>query len=292
MQQLVKNITKDCTNDEQKVLAIHDWIAKNISYDYVALYSNNLTDAADPEKVFTNKRGVCSGYARLARILFGIAQIPCLNIHGYASGLGGGAIMEGKTYNYTNHEWNAVYVNKEWKILDITWDSNNKYYGKNDSRNETNQPVKYTYYMIAPALFGANHFSMGLCAERNENYISMGDGEVYRIINAKKHTIVLHKAINTGKTFSLFDINYNYRNKKWTHYTVVGIDKDAFKDCKGLRKLEIYTSGLNKSYTKNCLRGSKITSVNLYMKSSVKKKYKQIFSKSVCKRPIRACIAK
>lgn len=164
MKKLVKKITKNCKNDEEKVLAIHDWIAGNIAYDYASYYSGNTWDAADPEKVFKNKRAVCSGYARLAKIFFGIAGIPCINIIGYASGIGENDLIEGKKYN-SNHEWNAVYVNGKWNILDITWDSQNKYYGKKNSNNKLNQPIEHTYYMISPEFLGADHYSMSVYTE-------------------------------------------------------------------------------------------------------------------------------
>lgn len=189
MEQVVKEIIKDCVNDEQKALAIHDWLASNLSYDNVALLNHDLDDASDPEKLFTSKIAVCSGYARLARIFYGIAEIPCVNVCGFANGYDEDSLIEGQTYDESNHEWNAIYVNDKWQIIDITWDSPNKYYGKDDTKNISNKPAEHTYYMISPVAFGAEHFSVELYETRNENYIETSEGDVYRIIDPKKQKL-------------------------------------------------------------------------------------------------------
>ena len=151
-----KKIIAGCRNDKEKVKAINDWLAENIYYDYESLIKNNIYNAADPIKVFKTRHAVCSGYSRLARIMFYHAGIPCLNVTGYA-----GTIKPNKLYKKirSNHEWNLVYVNKKWHILDTTWDSNNEYFGKGNKENVSGKP-NHTYYGINPIQFGVNHVSM------------------------------------------------------------------------------------------------------------------------------------
>ena len=150
-----KKLISSCTTDEQKVKAIHDWLAKNISYDNFSIYNNDTTNAVDPDKVYITKKGVCSGYARLAKIMFAVAEIPCLNITGYANANS----LDKTTYSGTNHEWNAVYINNKWQLIDITWDSLNKYYGEGNDSNISGQKPNYTYYGISPELIGGDHCS-------------------------------------------------------------------------------------------------------------------------------------
>lgn len=70
----------------------------------------------------------------MARLMFGTVGIPCLIIHGYAGGIS--TPDEPNTeYTSVNHAWNAVYVDNRWHLLDITWDSRNKYYGKSSEKN-------------------------------------------------------------------------------------------------------------------------------------------------------------
>ena len=160
IQTLTKSLTADCGTDEEKVMAIHNWIAKNIAYDYESYLNGNTADAADPDRVFETRHAVCSGYARLARVMFATAGIPCLNIFGYTET---GRLLAANTeYNSANHEWNVVYLNGKWHLLDITWDSLNKYYGDEDERNTLDQDGKYTYYGISPVLIGSNHCSLSV----------------------------------------------------------------------------------------------------------------------------------
>ncbi|MBE5901780.1 MAG: transglutaminase domain-containing protein [Lachnospiraceae bacterium] len=89
MKKLVSRLTKNCKSKEEKCEKLHAWITKNIAYDYAALGNGKKEwEAADPELVFQRKRGICSGYARLARILYRLAKIPCANVIGYGAGSG------------------------------------------------------------------------------------------------------------------------------------------------------------------------------------------------------------
>ncbi|MBQ5431531.1 MAG: hypothetical protein IIU28_07765 [Lachnospiraceae bacterium] len=157
-----KAIIKNCKTRSEKIKAIHDWLGKNIQYNYAALYapsgSNIQWNSADPDWVFKNKKAVCSGYARLARVMYTYAGVPCLNIVGTAQS----GLTSGTDYNTPNHEWNAVYLSGSWRILDITWDSPNKYYGKNDQQNIKGEAPRYTYYGITPFVLGMDHISLSV----------------------------------------------------------------------------------------------------------------------------------
>ena len=153
---LAKELTAGCNSNEEKVRAIHDWICKNIAYDRVSKNTGDTSKAADPDHVFETHLAVCSGYSRLARILLGAIGIPCLNINGYADYDG---LMEGSEYgtDETNHEWNCVYINNKWNIIDHTADSINKYY---DASSKIGQPARYNYYGISPEQISVNHCSI------------------------------------------------------------------------------------------------------------------------------------
>lgn len=151
-----QSITAGCRTDEEKVKAIHDWMTLNFAYDYESLHSGDTNKAADPQHVFEVRRGVCSGFARVARALFTAVGIPCINI----SGIAHSPLPENAEQMDTNHEWNAVYLNGSWKMLDITWNCRNKYYGKNSPQNVSGTAGNYTYYGIPAEAFGHSHLSM------------------------------------------------------------------------------------------------------------------------------------
>ena len=136
---LAKKVTEGCSSDEDKVLAIHDYLAENIDY-----YRGD--DGADLDYIYENHKAVCSGYSRMARLMYGAVGIPCLNIEGFALGVGynGAQFVEGEDYDVSNHEWNAVYVNGKWYLLDITWDSS---------------LGGHLYYRISPLAMSGNHIS-------------------------------------------------------------------------------------------------------------------------------------
>lgn len=232
-------LTEGMTTDEQKVRAIHDWLATNIAYDYDAYYKNEYNRQADPEWVFENQRGVCSGYARLARIMFGAVGIPCLNISGVASS--NNSLMANYEYSGTNHEWNLVYVGNQWKILDITWDSLNKYYG--NSYDVSGQLPRYSYYEIAPYKFGVDHCSQKEYLTTFKWYFT--------------EDVSRAAASGNARTFSLSKTSFVY-NGKVQKPTVTVLDENAHVIDPG--KYDV-------TYSKGCKNVGKYT-VTIKMKQS------------------------
>ncbi|MFP4697427.1 MAG: transglutaminase domain-containing protein [Eubacteriales bacterium] len=127
---LALEITKGIDNDYEKVLAVHDWVADNIYYDYDAYYSGSYDDNRIKGSLLdalNDKRSVCQGYAELTEMLLLSLDIPCVVVKGYALGMSTTGRWEGVDELDTNHAWNEVYVDGRWIIMDTTWDSRNKY---------------------------------------------------------------------------------------------------------------------------------------------------------------------
>ncbi len=149
-----KKITAKCTTDEQKTKAIHDWICKNFAYDYECLSSNDISKQANVGWVYKNKRAVCSGFSRLNQVMLTSVGVPCMDVFGPG---------EGNPNNMEySHEWNVVYLNGSWRIIDLTWDCANQYHGKNSDKNVTKQAPDYQYYGIPAFSFGYSHHSVDL----------------------------------------------------------------------------------------------------------------------------------
>ena len=153
---LAKQLTANCKTDVEKAYVIHNWMARNIAYDWEDL---DLSITTNPERTFALKRGVCSGYSRLARVMFGAIGIPCLNIQGH-DGLC--YMNDYEIPDWSNHEWNAVYLNGKWLPMDITKDSQNSYRGEGDKGNRFGYPPYVSYFCPRPAFFC--HTSM-LCID-------------------------------------------------------------------------------------------------------------------------------
>ena len=131
-------------NDKQKVYYIYKWVAENIEYDYEK-YKNNMAVECEPEQVITNRKTVCSGYARLFTKLLKCMQYPennIVNVIGHSKGLGYD-IEKVLTDESTDHEWNAVKLEDNWCLIDVTW-------GAGSIVNEAFQKSYTEYYLCTP----------------------------------------------------------------------------------------------------------------------------------------------
>ncbi|MER2030215.1 MAG: transglutaminase domain-containing protein, partial [Solibacillus sp.] len=89
----------------QKVLIVHDYIARTYSYE-------RHTEGS-PFAVYTfmnEKHGVCMAYALLFEKMMEVLEIPCYYVIGKAAGEG----TEG-------HAWNMVKIDDHWYHVDVTW---------------------------------------------------------------------------------------------------------------------------------------------------------------------------
>ncbi len=93
------------TPQEEQIHRVHDWIVNNVNYDYYNYLNGTLT--YDDYRMYGPVLagvGVCEGYAETFQGYMDLLGIPC-------------AIVSG-----TNHAWNRVMVNGEWRQIDCTWD--------------------------------------------------------------------------------------------------------------------------------------------------------------------------
>ncbi len=141
---VAEGATADCTTDYEKISAITKFVAEEIYYDYDYYYGRTTTLYYKPYEVWTNKRTVCEGYARLTKELFNLLNIPCMCI--YAD----------------NHAYNGAYDadNDRWIYLDSTWCSGNT----------------YSYEQFKSGSYRPSRFDMSL-----ETLASLDNHEVYDI---------------------------------------------------------------------------------------------------------------
>jgi len=77
---------------------INLYLCDNVEYDGSSSSRGQTTRDA-----IINGKAVCAGYTSATNDLCFILGIPCIMLLGY------------------NHTWNCVYVDDEWKMLDVTW---------------------------------------------------------------------------------------------------------------------------------------------------------------------------
>ena len=156
---LARTITRFKIAPMQKLLAIHDWVAENIYYDMDALNSDECNHKQySAMEVLRDKKCVCRGYANLGVALMRAAGIPAVGLSCYALNIstdGGWERKENQT-NIPNHIIAAAYVDKRWIIMDITWDSDNKYEG-GKYQNKTGMGSSRKYFDTTLEMISNTH---------------------------------------------------------------------------------------------------------------------------------------
>lgn len=111
--QLAKEITKGINTEREKVKAIYDYVAKNVSYDVGKMKNNEFEWDDSALKTLEEKTGVCQDYAYLAVALLRASNIEARFIEGTAfSG-----------FWPSNHAWVEAKVDGSWLTMDPTWGS-------------------------------------------------------------------------------------------------------------------------------------------------------------------------
>ena len=101
-------VTKDLTDNKDKILAVHDYIINNTKYDKNRANNMNSQKFADSRThtaygLLSEKKSLCGGYSDLISIYIHRLNIKNIRISG------------------NNHVWNLVELDG-WKHLDATWD--------------------------------------------------------------------------------------------------------------------------------------------------------------------------
>ena len=114
-------ITANAQNDSDKVLAICQWMCKNLAYDYTNLSNDdkgihNPDSFQRPAVAIRRKKAICDGYAQVFRDLCLLNNIYASYIVGYT------CYSELTDSAQVLHAWNGVRVNNNWYLMDLTWE--------------------------------------------------------------------------------------------------------------------------------------------------------------------------
>jgi hypothetical protein len=148
-------LTAPFSKDEQKAIAIFRWIANTINYDCKEFHRimkgiiNSKKQTV--KKVLRRKKAVCGGYSNLYYTLAKKAGLECEKISGFAKN----SYQDiGRIQHKSNHAWNSVKINEEWKLLDVTWGS-----GYVDEKcKKFSRFFNPVYLFPKPEQFIVNHF--------------------------------------------------------------------------------------------------------------------------------------
>lgn len=234
-QDLTAKLTAPFNSDMLKTRAIFCWLATNIRYDgkekETTYWAKYPSDKARLEDTYRFRKGVCSGISHLFRYMLELAGIRGIVINGYARN-----DIETIFRQKPNHAWNAVKIDAQWHLFDLTWaiDASKK---MNDFWFDTN-----------PELFILNHYPLYQQYTFTGKKFSLGEfysfpvycGKFYELdfaevdfstgpYTAVNDTVTVHIAPNLNCV--LLTKLYDIQNKAWIPSQPGGFTagKDYFK---------------------------------------------------------------
>ncbi len=166
---LARQITYGIESEYEQALAVHDWVAENIYYDYEALLNEN-SEQTDALSVLINKRAACQGYSNLMAALLRSCLIPCKVQQGYVLNVNSDKQWTSSNINETksNHTWNEAYVDGRWIIIDVAYDSQNKY---QNGQYVIGDIITHTYFDSTLEFFSLSHKIIDKNASSQKTYI-------------------------------------------------------------------------------------------------------------------------
>lgn len=150
----IEAVNKKFTTDVDRIRAAFYWISENIGYNYKAvndssIRQNNITS------LIQSGQALCGGYANLMEYFCLKFGVECVTINGTGRSLYSDIVLNpGKLSS--DHSWNAVKINGEWKLIDATWGSGHTDYSTGEYRKSRNEK----YFLAAPEIFVYKHFPL------------------------------------------------------------------------------------------------------------------------------------
>jgi hypothetical protein len=146
---LVADLTSGLTGDTEKLRALHDYLVKNTVYDQISYRVEGMRKKQDALTVLGTRY---SGAPYDARYIGGHFLAVC---EGYANTFTALARAAGFETRYVssrnmNHGWNNVYVNGEWKFMDVTWNDPTTYDSSATNVVDYYGPdgARHTYFLL------------------------------------------------------------------------------------------------------------------------------------------------
>lgn len=119
---LAQKITRNSRTEDEKAKAIFLWISTNISYDNELRNNSKLqkefytSEEKVIAKVLERRKALCGGYAMLYKKLCNQIGLYTEVINGFSKNYD----PSSKNSKIPNHSWNAVKINGNWQLLDLT----------------------------------------------------------------------------------------------------------------------------------------------------------------------------
>lgn len=145
-------------NDYEKELRVHDWICRNIEYDYEGADKDKVSRVIASHNilgVFAHHKAQCEGIVKAVKVLLNAVDVKCIVVTG-------DLIKSGQC---VPHAWNIVDIDGEPYQLDVTWDIG--------ATGQNKQSMVYDYFNLTDELMNQDHkadSSLPVCRSKKANY--------------------------------------------------------------------------------------------------------------------------
>ncbi|MCW3093318.1 MAG: hypothetical protein JWP81_4387 [Ferruginibacter sp.] len=146
-------VTKKFPDQKDKVRAIFDWIAYNISFDLKA-GKNNDNEKNYTELVLKTRKANSAGYAALFQDMCSVVKIRCLTVNGYAKY---NTEQINEKPDEFNHTWAVVQLGLSpdtWYYVDPTWGSGYT----DDKMTKYTKAYNEDYFFADRFIFNYQHY--------------------------------------------------------------------------------------------------------------------------------------
>ena len=190
-----------------KVKYVHDYLVKNVEYDYIAAEKNDqpitsktVDQANTAYGCLVNGKAVCGGYAKAFQLLMIMLGIECEYVRGEAG---------------ESHAWNCLKLDGEYYWFDVTWDDQNNsdypelvlynYFGcSTDDLYKTHKPFEkfdipqcsatsYNFFVREECYIEKYDFDTVIQAigkQKETNQINLKFGNINELYQAKKELFI------------------------------------------------------------------------------------------------------
>lgn len=161
--ELTKYLIQPAKTQLEKARVLFVWIVNNINYDDVAYNTGNYP-VYTAQNVLKSKKAVCEGFSVLYEAMCTSGGLEAEKIHGYSKGYG---YHLGQRMTETNHAWNAVKIDKQWRLFDVTWAEGN---GKNvNGKLVSTKKFQPFWFDVDPKAFVFTHYPV------NTKWLNLGE---------------------------------------------------------------------------------------------------------------------
>lgn len=152
---LTAYLIKPAKNDFEKTRAIFTWLAANVRYDVKAVTSPSPKRYPLEERIrrtLKYKKAVCQGYSETFRAMCQAAGLKAYFVTGWSKR----DEQKSRVSREPDHAWNAIYLDDEWYVLDVTWAAGHVRPNKS-GKNRFVRKFNDVHFLTPPATFVYRH---------------------------------------------------------------------------------------------------------------------------------------